>query len=107
MKTVLKFGDFVGEGRVDVGEVGAGKEGGAEGVAKEGWATSDFSRSVPRILFNVVDSIAEGELALREKIGKWGGAGSGGEKMCFGKSKLYAEGFPEFGKGVNEEGILA
>jgi hypothetical protein len=35
---------------------------------------------------------------------KWGGAGSGGEKMCFGKSKLYAERFPECGKGVKEEG---
>jgi hypothetical protein len=50
---------------VDVGEVGVGKGGGAKGVAKEACDGSDFSGSVPRILFNVVDGIAEGELVLR------------------------------------------
>jgi hypothetical protein len=42
-------------------------------------------------------------LVLRGEIGKLGGGGEG-EEMCFGKGQLYAKRFPEFGKGVKEEG---
>jgi hypothetical protein len=53
-KTVLEFGDFMGKGGVDVGEVGVGGIGGrAKGVAKEACTGDYFSGSVPRILFNV------------------------------------------------------